>query len=59
MIRHETSRESRNCIVTAYRGALDKEFGSKKSVDGSEGTFFMFFFFFSVGKYWASLVAEW
>ena len=46
MIRHETSRESRNCIVTAYRGALDKEFGSKKSVDGSEGTFFMFFFFF-------------
>ena len=32
-------------IVTAYREALDKEFGSKKSVDGSEGTFLIFFFF--------------
>ena len=33
-------------IVTAYREALDKKFGSKKSVDGSEGTFLIFFFFF-------------
>ena len=47
--------------MTAYGGALDKEFGSKKSVDGSEGTFLMvlLLFFFSVVKYWASLVAEW